>query len=38
MNLYLFNVISQKVLDEGSLDDHEMNMCEMMCLPELTSR
>ena len=35
MNLcFFFNAISQKVIDEKSLDDLENNMCEMMCLLE----
>ena len=33
MSLYFFfNVISQKVINEQSLDDLEKNMCEVMCL------
>jgi len=31
---FFFNAISQKVLDECSLDDLEKNMCETMCLLE----
>ena len=31
---FFFNAISQKVIDEQSLDDLEKNMCEMMCLLE----
>jgi len=31
---FFFNAISQKVIDERTLDDLEKNMCEMMCLLE----
>jgi hypothetical protein len=31
---FFFNAISQKVIDEQSLDDIEKNMCETMCLLE----